>query len=84
MCVFFFFFFLGHLSSYKYTKKASKKLLIFFLVESIFTREALIHLMLISVVNNMRNFVFWTIMTSFRKKITYDVCFLTQFSKFSK
>jgi hypothetical protein len=31
----------------------------------------------------MRNFVFWAIMTSYRKK-TYNACFITQFSQFSK
>jgi hypothetical protein len=39
--------------------------------------------MLICKVNNMMIFVSWTIMTSYRKK-TYNVCFLTQFSHYSK
>jgi hypothetical protein len=49
-----------------------KKLPIFYFFlsfwnRSISTREALIYSMLISVVNDMRTFVFWAIMASFRK-----------------
>jgi hypothetical protein len=40
--------------------------------------------MLICKVNNMKNFVFWAMMKSYREKISYDVYFSTQFSHFSK
>jgi hypothetical protein len=48
-----------------------KKVLNFFFLwyRSISTWKALIYLMLVCEVNNMRNFVFWAIMASFEKNI---------------
>jgi hypothetical protein len=46
---------------------------------SISTWKAFIHLMLIYEVNNMRNFIFGQSWHLF-EKITYELCFLIQFS----
>jgi hypothetical protein len=79
-------YFSSHPRSYKYNKKSFKKLLVFFFLwnKSILQGRSLIHSMLKSVMNNMRNFYFWTIIASFEKNNIWSLFFNSISTIFSK